>query len=102
LLLPDNVAIATLDDPFCEEIAVQSIVESNLIEWRLILRLILVSIDFGLFLAPQRLSSPAGNRRCEAPLIDGSVQGMVGRKLSAHTQLGCELKSLHCWPNQIE
>jgi hypothetical protein len=62
-LVPENVAAATLDDAFCEEIAMQSIGSmSNPIESRLISRLILVSIDFGLFLQPQRL----GERRAVA------------------------------------
>jgi len=56
LLVSEKFAATALDDAFCEEIAVQSIVESNLIESRLISRLIPVSIDFGLFRQPQRRS----------------------------------------------
>ncbi len=63
--MPENVAVATLDDAFCEEIAVQSIVESNLIESRLISRPILVSIDFGLFLQPQRRANRAPRRKAQ-------------------------------------
>jgi len=49
-LVPENVAATALDDAFCEEIAVQPIIDVQ--SYRIaayIASKILVSIDFGLF-----------------------------------------------------
>jgi len=57
LLVSEKFAATALDDAFCEEIAVQSIVDVQ--SYRIAAHIasnFLVSIDFGRFLQPQRRS----------------------------------------------
>ncbi len=80
--MPDNIAAAALDEAFCEGIAVQSIVESNPIESRLISRLISCVDRLRTFYTVSTLSV-AGRRRARrdensiAPLLGAPVEWLV-------------------------